>query len=311
MVLNKMTQNTPEKPFLKIKNLSKTYRFSKNPALENINLEINEGDKIGLVGSNGSGKTTLLRLIMNYIKPDQGEIIVKGQTNLENVHHIIGFIGESQEGLENFTPRELFSMAAKMHGMNKLEATNRADELLELSGLEDVADNLIGSFSKGMAQRTFICSAIIHNPEILLLDEPMSGLDPQAQIDVKNFLGKLTNYTLLYASHNFEEIEEYTFTVIFLHQGKIVQRLSLNDTDKEIFLLEIDRNVKNFLNKFQHLNPKILDDKSENSKLQFIADTKDFQEFIDYCKTKNVKIVKIRSRSILEDTYQKYLKNYL
>jgi ABC-2 type transport system ATP-binding protein len=305
-----MIQNTPEKPFLEIQNLGKTYRFSKNPALENINLEINEGDKIGLIGSNGSGKTTLLRLIMNYIKPDQGEIIIKGQTNLENVHHFIGFVGESQEGLENFTPRELFSMAAKMHDMNKQQATNRANELLEFSGLQDVADNLIGSFSKGMAQRTFISSAIVHNPEILLLDEPMSGLDPQARIDVKNFLGKLANYTLIYASHNFEEIEEYTSTVIFLHQGKIVQQLSLNDTNKEIFLLEIDRNIKDFLNEFQHLDPKILDDKSENSKLQFRADTKDFQKFIEYCKTKNVKIVKIRSRSILEDAYQKYVKNY-
>lgn len=305
-----MTKITQENSFIKIQNLSKTYSFSKNPALENINLDINEGEKIGLIGSNGSGKTTLLRLIMNYIKPDQGKIIIKGQTNLENVHHFIGFVGESQEGLENFTPRELFNMAAKMYGMNKQEATNRAKELLEFSGLENVADNLISSFSKGMAQRTFISSAIVHNPDILLLDEPMSGLDPQAQIDVKNFLGKLTNYTLIYASHNFEEIEEYTSTVIFLHQGKIVQRLSLKDTDKEIFLLKIDQNIKKFLDGFQHLNPKIIKDKLETVELQFASDTKNFQEFIDFCKTKNVKIVRIRSRSILEDGYQKYIKNY-
>lgn len=305
-----MSETPIENSLIKIENISKTYSHSKSPALENINLDLKNGEKIGLIGSNGSGKTTLLRLIMNYIKPDYGRIIIKGHANLENVHHFIGYVGESQEGLENFTPRELFSMSAKMYGMNPQKTANRTKELLEFSGLENVADNLIASFSKGMAQRTFIGLAIVHNPEILLLDEPMSGLDPKAQIDVKNLLKKLSNFTVIYASHNFEEIEELTSSVIFLHQGKIVQQLLLQDSDQEIFILKIDPTIKNLLDRFRHLNLKILDEKTETIELQFSANTKNFQEFIDYCKAENVKIYRIRSRSILEDAYHKFIKNY-
>lgn len=294
-------------PLISIQNISKTYSFSNKPALENIDLDIWEGENIGLIGSNGSGKTTLLRLIMNYIRADDGKIIIMGQTNLEKTHQFIGYVGESQEGLENFTPRELLEMSAKMYGMNKQQSYNRTKELLEFSGLTSVADDLIEGFSKGMIQRALIISAIVHSPAILLLDEPMSGLDLQAQKDVKDFLKKLTDYTLIYTSHNLEEIEEFSSKVIFLHRGKIVKQLSLSEIRQEIFGLEIDHNIKSSLKKFKHLQPQIKNEMLKTAELEIIANTKDFWEFIDYCKKEKITIHRIRSRSILEDTYKKYL----
>lgn len=293
---------------IKIENVSKTYSHSGKPALLDVSLNINEGDKVGLVGSNGSGKTTLLRLLMNFIKPDSGTIIIRNQSDLESTHNLIGYVGESQSGLENFTPNELFESAARMHGMNSRQAKNRAEELLEFSGLKPVANELIEGFSKGMAQRAFVGMAIVHDPEILLLDEPMSGLDQQAQNEVRNLLKKLADKTLIYASHNLEEIEEFTKSVIVMHEGRIVQRLQLAELDREIFLLEIDPGIKPLLSGFEHLHPCITGKSSPGIELQLTADSSNIQGFIDFCKKKSIHIHRIRSRSLLEDVYQKYIR---
>ena len=174
-----------EKTVIKVQNASKTYLHSGKPALLDVSLDIVDGERVGLVGSNGSGKTTLFRLLMNFIRPDLGTIAIKGHSNLEVARRFIGYVGESQSGLENFTPRELFESAAKMYGMNSQQSEERAKELLAFSGLGGVANDLIEGFSKGMAQRAFIGLGIVHEPDILLLDEPMSGLDQKAQDDVR------------------------------------------------------------------------------------------------------------------------------
>lgn len=293
---------------IKVENVSKTYPHSNKPALLNVDLNLREGDKVGLIGSNGSGKTTLLRLLMNFIKPDEGTILIKGRSDLEDARRFIGYVGESQSGLENFTPKELFESAAKMCGMNSQQARDRASELLEFSGLEEVANELIESFSKGMAQRAFISMAIVHDPEILLLDEPMSGLDQQAQNDVGSLLQKLANKTLVYASHNLDEIEQFTSSAIIMHQGKIVQQANLKELNQEMFLLEIDAGIKAHLSRFEHLNPRITSDSSPQLELLLTTDSSHFQDFIDFCKKSNVPIHRIRSRSMLEDIYQKYIR---
>lgn len=300
---------THQNGIIRIEQLHKTYRHSDKPALADINLTIRNGDKVGLVGPNGSGKTTLLKLIMNFLKPDSGRIFVKGEEDLEKAHRFVGLIAESQEGLENFTPRELFKYAALMFGMDSKQASRRAEDLLDFSGLVEAADHLIGSFSKGMAQRTFISLAIIHDPEILLLDEPMSGLDPQGQREVKLLLKKLNNKTLLYASHNLQEIEEFTTSVVFLKNGRIVHQLRLDRVEQEIFLVEADRRLKLLLDALHTHQPKILREDSTRIEIELATDSKRFQEFLEYCKKNQVDILRIRSHSILEEIYQKYMQS--
>lgn len=294
---------------LKIERLKKTYKGTDKPALQEITFDIARGEQVGLIGSNGSGKTTLLRLLMNFILPDEGIIRINGKTNLELAHRHIGFIAESQIGLENFTPRELFKAAGRMYGMESLQSQERTDELLDFSGLKDVADELIEGFSKGMAQRTFIGIAIIHNPDILLLDEPMSGLDPQGQADVRELLRKLTDKTIIYTSHNLEEIEALTSSVIFLHQGRIVHRIMLNEMNREVFLLDIDSQIKPLLDSFRNLHPQIRAESGGKINLHLVADSKDFQKFLDFCQIRNVGIHRIRSRSQLEEIYYRYIHN--
>ncbi len=293
---------------IRIENVCKTYSGSDKPALWDINLNVNHGERVGLIGSNGSGKTTLLRLLMNFIIPDEGEISIRGQRDLEKAHQFLGFVAESQEGLENFTPRELFSSVARMYGMNYSQAKKRADELLIFSGLSSVADDLMEGFSKGMAQRAFISLALMHDPDILLLDEPMSGLDPKGQNEVRNLLRKLMHKTIIYASHNLEEIEEFTSSVIFLHEGKILHRLKLNEIKQEIYLIDVDFDISPLLNRFRDLSPKVVGKNLGRVELKLTATTKEFQDFLQYCKNGGIDIYRIRSRSVLEDAYNKYIR---
>ena len=296
-----------EERVIKIEGVSKTYSDSNKPALTNISLDILAGERLGLIGSNGSGKTTLLRLLMNFIMPDKGKIFIRDEKNLEKAHRYLGFVAESQEGMENFTPRELFNSAARMHGMNSNRAKKRVHELIEFSGLIDVADDLIAGFSKGMAQRTFISLALVHNPHILLLDEPMSGLDHEAQNEVQDFLKGLMDKTMIYASHNLEEIEVFTSTVVFLHDGRIVHQLQLNDLTEEIYLVNLDSNIKPLLDQLKNLNPRIANEDSETIELKLTATTRGFQDFLENCKDRGITIHRIRSRSILEDAYHQYI----
>lgn len=297
-----------KKAEITVQDVSKTYLHSDKPALLDVSLVVTEGDKVGLVGSNGSGKTTLLRLLMNFIRPDCGTITIKDQPNLEDSRRFIGYVGESQSGLESFTPRELFEKAAKMYGMNSKLSAQRAEELLAFSGLDAAANELIEGFSKGMAQRAFISLAIVHEPDILLLDEPMSGLDQKAQDDIRELLRRVTNRTLIYASHNLDEIEEYASSVVFMHEGRIVQQLQLAELNHEVFLLKIDTAIKPLLNEFDHLNARITQEFSSDLELKLTSDVSGLQNFIDFCKQKGIHIHRIRSRSLLEDLYNKYVR---
>ena len=227
---------------------------------------------------------------------------------MEVARRFIGYVGESQSGLENFTPRELFESAAKMYGMNSQQSEERAKELLAFSGLGGVANDLIEGFSKGMAQRAFIGLGIVHEPDILLLDEPMSGPDQKAQDDVRVLLRKITNKTLIYASHNLDEIEEFASAVVFMHEGKVVGQLQLAELNREVFRLDIDPAIKPLLNGFDHLDACITGESSSAIELKLTADASSFQDFIDFCKEKGIQIRRIRSRSLLEDLYNKYVR---
>jgi ABC-2 type transport system ATP-binding protein len=292
---------------VEINNVSKTYFKALRPAVQDVQLLIKPGDRVGLIGANGSGKTTLLRLLMNLVLPDHGSIRILGKSNLEKAREVIGFVPERQEGMENFTPRELLQIAAKMYGLKGGAAQQRIEELLVFAELTGVADDLLSDFSKGMAQRVQICIALIHQPQILLLDEPMSGLDPGGQRDAKELMRRLTDLTMIYASHNLEEIETFCSSVIIIHEGKIVKQLNLEELRQEIFTIEIDRPAADIMEKFADLKPKVLSEKSDQVEVQIITDSDTIQKFITALNEQRLSIRRLRSRSILEEYYHQYV----
>jgi ABC-type multidrug transport system ATPase subunit len=173
--------------------------------------------------------------------------------------------------------------------------------------LSKVADDLLSGFSKGMAQRVQICLALIHQPQILLLDEPMSGLDPGGQEDVRNLLFRLPNLTMIYASHNLEEIETFCSSVIIIHRGLVMKRLNLDEIQQEIFTMELEGLEMKLLEDFKELNPKILSQDGNKVHLQMISDSDSIQKFIALLNDRKVGIKRLRSRSVLEDYYHRYV----
>lgn len=294
---------------IELKNVSKQYRLAESPAIKKVSLRIHERERLGLIGANGSGKTTLMRLILNFVLPDAGEIRIIGRGDLEKARQYIGFVAERQEGMENFTPRELLKISAQMYGLTNAETNRRIESLLRFAEISDVADQLLADFSKGMAQRVQICLALLHQPKILLLDEPMSGLDPGGQKDVREMLEKLEDITLIFASHHLDEIELFCTSAVFLHHGEIVARKKLAEIRKIVFTLEIPPAAKPLLLEYFHSTLQILEEKSDHLNVQFEANSEAFQKFAAELTQGGLEIKRLRSTSILENLYHQYVQS--
>ncbi len=298
-----------ETPVLKVENLTKTYPRQKSPAIKDITFEIQANEKVGIIGENGSGKTTLFRLILNLINPDKGKIIILNDSNQESAKRYIGFVPEHQEGLENFTPNELLYLAGKMSKLDKKEIKKRADKLLSWIQLTGYKETMVASFSKGMFQRLQFALALIHEPQILILDEPMSGLDPEGQKNLRQLLQNLDNYTVLYASHILADVEELCNRIIFIHKGKIIKDFRLSEQNLDIFILETEPRALNILNKIPNITIRESIKSGNQIKIEILSNHSVFQEFLALCKQKNVEIYRLKSKSVLEDLYDKYKKN--
>lgn len=294
-------------PCIELKSVRKTYRQAAHPAVEDISLQIFPGDKVGLIGANGSGKTTLMRLLLNFIVPDSGEVFILGSSDLEKARRFIGYVPEHQEGMENFSPRELLEFAVQMHGFNLAEKAGRIEELLAFANLSEVADDLLAGFSKGMIQRVQICIGLIHDPRILLLDEPMSGLDPGGQKDVRDIILQLKDLTMIYASHQLSEIERFCNRVIFIHRGHILHQSELSEIAAEVFTLELTRPALDVLPQFAALQPEISGDQDERVEVRLTATADEIQALIAALNARGAKILRLRSRGILEDLYHRYV----
>lgn len=298
-----------ERAVLKITNVTKFYPHQKKPAIQNISFEIKAHEKVGFIGANGSGKTTLFKLIMNLIQPNKGSISILNSTDLENAKQYLGFISEHQEGFDNFTPDELIEIAGKMSNLPNDIIQKRKNELLEWTRLNEHKDSLVAGFSKGMFQRLQFTLALIHEPQILILDEPMSGLDPQGQQNIRTLLQNLNNYTLLYSSHILTDIEELCNRIIILDQGIIIHDIELSRRKDAIFLLEADEEAIKILNDISEITLHNSQIKDKKVHVEIITSHPVFQEFVVQCKKEGIKIYQFKSRSIVEELYQKYVKS--
>ena len=299
------------KPIIQVSNISKAYPGKLNYALHNISFSIHANEKVGLIGANGSGKTTLFRLLLNLLHRTSGSIEIMDEQNLEKTKKYIGFVAEYQEGLENFTPSEILQFSGKMAGMPANHLNERIDELMIWSSLDTHKNELISTFSKGMRQRLLLASAMIHEPQILLLDEPMSGLDPQSQRDFLILLQRLENFTVIYASHQLSEIEDICDRIILFHEGKLVKDIHLKEFQEEIFILDADPQIQEIIDKFPSLKIRQKSQIKDKLRLEIVANPEQFQEIVARCQKANVKLERIKSRSMLEELCNRYVNRTL
>lgn len=213
-----------------IKNLSKS--FGKAKILDKISLSVKKGEVLGFLGPNGAGKTTTLKTIIGLVRTTSGEIQINNidSKNIQSHQHL-GYMPEDPYFYEYLTGREFLIFVAELQKIVKTEARKQAGELLKLVGLGGEVKKYIRDYSKGMRQRLGIAQALVGDPEILLLDEPLDGLDPIGRAEVKNILLDLKKQgkTILLSSHILADIEELCDRVVIINKGKIIKTGKIGD----------------------------------------------------------------------------------
>lgn len=215
-----------------IVNLTKYYdRFI---ALDNVNLHIDKGEIFGFVGPNGAGKTTTMKIMCGLIKATSGSIIINGVAVLKRsseVGRMIGYVPDFFGVYDNFKVIEYMEFYASMYGMSRHESDLAADRLLDMVGLLDKKNEFVDGLSRGMKQRLCVARALIHDPELLVLDEPNSGLDPRARLDMKNIMKDLREMgkTVVISSHILPELSEMCTSVGIIDHGRIVTSGKFDD----------------------------------------------------------------------------------
>jgi ABC-2 type transport system ATP-binding protein len=205
-------------PVIKVSNLQK--RFGEVRAVDGLNFEVFRNEIFGLLGPNGAGKTTTIRMICGLLPPSGGSITFANEKDQKS---LIGYCPQENIFYPKLTCLEQLLFIGHMYGISSKALRSRATELLDLLGLTDKIHKLAASLSGGMKRRLNICLALIHNPEILILDEPETGLDPQSRIMVRDFIkafGK--EQTILLTTHNMDEADRLSHRVAIIDHGKLL-----------------------------------------------------------------------------------------
>ena len=208
-------------------------------ALENLNLEIAEGEVFGLIGPNGAGKTTLIRILATLLEPTYGAVYIGGVDALKNplgVHPLIGYMSDFFSLYENMRVWEYLDHFARCYRIEANRRDKLIDEALELVSLEVRRDSEINELSRGMRQRLCFAKSLLHEPKLLLLDEPASGLDPAGRLEFRELLKQLhaMGRTILISSHILTEMTEYCTSIGIMEQGRLLKSGRVGDILREM-----------------------------------------------------------------------------
>lgn len=251
-----------KKVVLKTYNITKKY--GEQLAVDNVNMTIKKGDIYGFIGKNGAGKTTLIRLITGLIHKSGGEIELLGvneENELNKARTMVGSLIESPSLYTNMTARENLEVSRLVRN---IPGKKCIDEVLELVGLKDVEKKKVKNFSLGMRQRLGIANALMGNPKLLILDEPINGLDPMGIVEIRELLKKINkekDMTILISSHILSELSELATTYGIISNGKLIEEitakqlsekcrqyidLKVDDTARAVILLERELGISDY-----------------------------------------------------------------
>ena len=221
-----------------IKNLGFHYPGDDGVAFSGLNLKVKKGERFGLFGPNGAGKTTLLSLMTGLLAADAGSIHLLGldvRKHNKAVNKLFGFVPQDFSFYQELSPAENLEFFGAWSGLNRQQIKKRTDELLEILGLEDVRNKQVDKFSGGMKRRVNLAIGVMHNPAILILDEPTVGVDVQTRHAIINYLMELNKNgtTLIYTSHQLSEAEGLCEQVALIDAGEIIVQDSLTNLLKE------------------------------------------------------------------------------
>ena len=294
---------------LKLNKINKKY--GNFYALKDVSINIKKGAIYGLIGQNGAGKTTLLRIITSLSFPNSGTYelfgIKNNDSNIQSIRSKTNAIVESPSLCENFTAFENLKQEMLLLGRDDFEIIN---SYLEKVGLLLDQTKKVKDFSLGMKQRLAIAKALLNNPKLLILDEPINGLDPKGILDMRNLLHKLNkedNATIVISSHYLDELAKIATDYCFINNGTVIEEISNDNLLKKLkhyYLLEVN-NKKIFIDYFTEKN--IIYEILKDNLLKISADNNIYQIIIEIAKLKGVIFNLHEERETLEDYYLKIM----
>lgn len=235
---------------LEVIRLTKIY--GKQKALDEVSFTAEKGQVLGFLGPNGAGKSTTMKIATGYLLPDSGEVKINGISVLENpkeVSKLVGYLPEHNPLYLDMYVREFLYFIGGLYGLSKQALDNRITELLSLCGLENESHKKIGQLSKGYRQRVGLAKALIHDPEVIILDEPTTGLDPNQLVEIRKLIKDISqNKTLILSTHIMQEVEALCDKVVIINKGKIVASDLLQNLKKEAgkstLLIEVEEKLE-------------------------------------------------------------------
>ncbi len=297
------------------------YEYPGHRALDDVSFEIPQGSITALVGPNGAGKTTLLRCLAALSKPYSGEIFLQGTDIIQNpgsCKKLVGFLNDFYGLYDSLTVKQALVYFAMAYKLDEYHIPSRIKEVLSSLNLEDKLDQPISSLSRGQRQRLAIGQSVIHNPAFLILDEPASGLDPEARYNLSKLLVELNKngMTILVSSHILAELNEYANNLLIIKNGKIIQNNIVSSKPPEqehrvlvLHFLKIDDTTKAILDAY----PSVIGSKLESltATINFIGDHNAQTDFLNYLIKEKLAIIEFYEKhKNIQDEYLNTLEKH-
>lgn len=254
--INKVEREVWEEKDIIIKIRDLKMNFGTKEVLKGINLDIHKGEIIGYIGSNGAGKSTTVKIMLGLLEGYTGTIEIFGEDiskGNESYKKRIGYVPEMADIYDTLTAKEYLTFIGQLYGLDYKDVLYKSKQLMKILGIDDVFNSRISSFSKGMRQKVLLISSLLHNPDILFLDEPLNGLDANSVMVIKEILSELVKEgkTIFYSSHIIDVVEKISHRIILLNDGVVAADGSfeeLKESCNEESLEEIFNDLTGFNN---------------------------------------------------------------
>ena len=284
---------------IEVQNISKSYGAQK--ALDQVSFSVKKGEIVGFLGPNGAGKSTLMKILTTFIAADEGTASVNGNDVIENpksVQQSVGYLPEHNPLYLDLYVREYLAFNADVYKISK----SRIEEVIKLTGLTPESHKKIGQLSKGYRQRVGLATALLHNPEVLILDEPTTGLDPNQLVEIRNVIKNVgKDKTVFLSTHIMQEVEAICDRVIIIDKGKIVTDKKLtklvSDEAEQLIEVEFDKTISESLLASLPNLKSVKNTQNNIWELTFTTHEDMRSVVFDFAKDNDLKTLQISSRS--------------